>query len=241
MKNSVKFILQKMLGFRSYLFTFAKYKIRTLKNDDKENDFFYFLDMLNDGQGNVLDIGANLGIMTVHLAQNLPNSTIHAFEPVPDNRIVFKQVVDKYELKNVEFHEYALGDEDGSVEMITPKDKGAKLQGLSHVKHDTITEWNQGEEFSVAIKRLDDLNLGKVQGIKMDVENFEYFVLTGAKSLLGNDYPIIYTELWDNDNRARCMELLSQLGYDAHVIVEGQLTVFEPKRHQSQNFIYIAR
>ena len=230
-----------MLGFRSYLFTFAKYKIRTLKNDDKENDFFYFLDMLNDGQGNVLDIGANLGIMTVHLAQNLPNSTIHAFEPVPDNRIVFKQVVDKYELKNVEFHEYALGDEDGSVEMITPKDKGAKLQGLSHVKHDTITEWNQGEEFSVAIKRLDDLNLGKVQGIKMDVENFEYFVLTGAKSLLGNDYPIIYTELWDNDNRARCMELLSQLGYDAHVIVEGQLTVFEPKRHQSQNFIYIAR
>ena len=86
MKNSIKYILQRTLGFRSYLYFFAKYKIRTLKNDSKENEFFTFLGMLEDGKGAVLDIGANLGIMTVHLAEKLPNETIIAVEPMPDNR-----------------------------------------------------------------------------------------------------------------------------------------------------------
>ncbi len=228
-----------MLGFRSYLFTFAKYKIRNLHKDEKENDFFQFLELLKCSEGNILDIGANLGIMTVHLAQAFPDATVHAFEPIPDNCHVFKQVIEKYKLKNVVFHEVALGEENGTAEMILPRNRGTKLQGLSHVKHNSITEWNDGEVFEVEMKRLDDMDIGKVCGIKMDVENFEYFVLKGGIELLKRDSPIIYTELWKNGNRTKCFELLEELGYKPHVVQKGHLAVYDQRLSKAQNFIFI--
>ncbi|MCH2223693.1 MAG: FkbM family methyltransferase [Crocinitomicaceae bacterium] len=241
MKNFIKYILQKVLGFRRYLFVFARYKIRTLKKDNKENDFFYFLSLLKDGNGSVLDIGANLGIMTVHLAESLPKSTIHAFEPMPDNRVTFKRIVSKYGLDNVTFHEIALGDEQGSVNMILPTKDGAKLQGLSHVKHDSITEWNQGEECKVPIDRLDNvIKEIPIQGIKMDVENFEFFVLKGGLKMIKRDQPIIYTELWDNENRTNCFDLLSSIGYTTYAVIGSSLIPYDPTKHQTQNFIFTA-
>src|ERR1043165_620434 len=110
MKNRVKYLLQKTLGLKTYLYVFALYKIRTLRSDKKENDFFTFLSLLKDGKGDVLDIGANLGIMTVHLANQLPNSTIHAFEPMPLNISVLRRIIAKFGLKTTKVHELALGD-----------------------------------------------------------------------------------------------------------------------------------
>lgn len=233
--------MQRILGFRKYLFVFAKYKIRTLKRDRKENDFFQFLSMLEDGEGAVLDIGANLGIMTVHLSTQLPESTIYAFEPMPDNRAVFKQVMKAFDVKNVEFHEIALGAEKGTVKMILPTKDGAKMQGLSHVKHESITEWNEGEECEVPIETLDNILIDeKIQGIKMDVENFEFFVLQGGQKLIEKNRPVIYTELWENENRDKCFELLTSMGYSTKVVINGQLQSFDPEQHCTQNFIFTA-
>lgn len=220
---------------------FAKYKIRTLINDPKENNFFQFLGMMKDGEGIVLDIGANIGIMTVHLSRKLPNCTIHAFEPMPDNITVFKKIIHKYAIKNVSFHEIALGDTSGTVKMILPTKGGAKMQGLSHVKHESITEWNEGIEIETPIERLDNLfGDERIQGIKMDVENFEYFVLKGGRELIAKNLPIIYTELWDNDNRQKCFKLLSQMGYSTYVVIDNDRVSFDPLKHQMQNFIFIA-
>ena len=70
-------------------------------------------------------------------------------------------------------------------------------------------EWNEGEECKVPIDRLDTLLPNtKIQGIKMDVENFEYFVLKGGLKIIQRDQPIIYTELWDNENRTQCFDIL---------------------------------
>lgn len=241
MKNSVKYILQRALGFHSYLYTFAKYKIRTLKSDEKENDFFYFLQLLNDGNGLVLDIGANLGIMSVHLAQALPSSTIHAFEPMPDNRLVFKRVIGKFKLKNVIFHEIALGEDEGTVKMIMPRNGRTRMQGLSHVKHETITEWNEGEEFDVPISKLDTVFNGEaIQGIKIDVENFEYFVLKGGERIIDSNKPIIYAELWDNENRQNCFEFLQKHGYQTYIVQGEKHIPFDSEKHHVQNFIFIA-
>ncbi|MFT5859244.1 MAG: FkbM family methyltransferase [Flavobacteriaceae bacterium] len=197
--------------------------------------------MMKDGEGVVLDIGANIGIMTVHLSRKLPNSTIHAFEPMPDNISVFKKIMAKYRVKNVTFHEIALGESSGTVKMILPTKGGAKMQGLSHVKHDSITEWNEGIEIETPIEPLDKIFTDqRVQGIKMDVENFEYFVLMGGKELLKKNLPIIYTELWDNENRQKCFKLLSELGYSTYVIINDVRVPFDPAIHQVQNFIFIA-
>lgn len=196
--------------------------------------------MLEDGKGSVLDIGANLGIMTVHLAEKLPNETIIAVEPMPDNRSILKKIIAKFNLKNVALHEVALGESAGTVKMILPTKSGAKMQGLSHVKHETITEWNEGEEFEVPMNTLDQLCASEaaIQGIKMDVENFEYFVLKGGKTIIEKFHPIIYTELWDNENRQKCFHLLTSLGYTINVAQQGNLVPFNSEIHLTQNFIF---
>lgn len=240
MKNGIKYILQHGLGFQRYLYVFALFKIKTLHSDNKEKDFFHFLSLLKDGHGAVLDIGANLGIMSYYLSKSLPNSKIISFEPIKDNLTVLKRIVSKFKLKNVEIHDCALGDEKGNVEMVLPNQKGTKMQGLSHVKHESITDWNEGEVYQVKIDTLDNLLSGeKIQGIKIDVENFEYYVLKGGKNILKDNKPVIYAELWDNSNRTLCFELLTELGYSINVIEKKALIAYNSKMHKHQNFIFL--
>jgi FkbM family methyltransferase len=239
-KNTAKYILQKVLGFQFYLYVFSLFKIRTLHSDSNEKDFFHFLSLLKDGEGSVLDVGANIGIMTVHLGQKLPHSVIHAFEPMPTNVSVLKRIISKFNLTSVKLHEIALGDSKGSVKMVLPENGKTKMQGLSHVKHDSITEWNEGEEFDVPLDTLDNiLQSEKIQGIKIDVENFEYYALKGGRQLLEKDHPIIYAELWDNENRKNCFELLNNLSYKTFIVQNDQLISFDESKHISQNFIFI--
>ena len=241
MKNTIKYILQKVLGFQFYLYVFSLFKIRTLRNDSNEKDFFHFLSLLKDGEGSVLDVGANIGIMTAHLGQLLPNTTIHAFEPMPTNISVLRKIIAKFNLKLVKLHEIAVGETSGSVKMILPQNGKTKMQGLSHVKHESITEWNEGEEFEVELDTLDNqLKTEKIQGIKIDVENFEYFALKGARELLERDHPIIYAELWDNQNRTNCFDILTSLSYQAFIVKNNQLISFDSSQHISQNFIFIS-
>jgi FkbM family methyltransferase len=238
-KNGIKYVLQKSLGFQNYLYVFALFKIRTLKSDKKEKDFFHFINLLSDNNGAVLDIGANIGIMSVHLAQKMPNAIVHAFEPIPDNVSVLKKVLKRFKLKNVRVHEFALGEKEGTVEMILPFNGKTKMQGLSHVKHETIDEWNEGQEFVVPVKKLDSLfSEVHIQGIKIDVENFEYFVLKGGFEMLGSQKPIIYAELWENQNRELCFELLQNLAYKTYVIEGNNLVKYDPDHHKKQNFIF---
>lgn len=241
MKNSVKYILQKILGLQRYLYVFALYKIKTLKRDKKENDFFTFLSLLKDGQGDVLDIGANIGIMTVHLAAQLPNTTIHAFEPMPANASILKKIIAHFRLNKAVVHEVALGESTGVAKMVLPLNGQTVMQGLSHVKHESITEWNDGHEVEVPLDQLDNIINGQViQGIKIDVENFEYFALKGAQRILQTHHPIIYAELWDNTNRQLCFELLKGFNYRVFVSEKEQLVPFQPTLHTTQNFIFLA-
>lgn len=238
MKNTIKYILQKLLGYEKYLFVFSKYKIKTLKKDKKEGDFFLFLEEIN-GAGDVLDIGANIGIMTYHLSKKFPNNTIYAIEPMPNNLKVLNKIISYYELNNVKVLPYALGEKSGNVEMILPLNGKVKMQGLAHVVHDSIDEWNEGEKVNVVCKTLDELfEDASISGIKMDIENFEYFALKGGVKLLQKNKPVIYLELWDNDNRHLCFELLESIGYSAFVNHQNNLTPYNPLKHNKQNFIF---
>ncbi|HLG03766.1 MAG TPA: FkbM family methyltransferase [Bacteroidia bacterium] len=241
MKNIIKFFLQKLLGFPNYLYFFAWYKVKTLRSDRRENDFFAFLDLLPP-DGIVLDIGANIGIMTVHLAKHVTNGKVIAFEPIPDNVKTLERIIRKFSIKNVAVEVCALGDRAGRIEMVMPVESGAKQQGLSHVVHDSITERNEGLRFPVSLKVLDEFEFAKqetprITGIKMDVENFECFVLAGARELLARHQPVLYLELWPNENRHICFEIVKKLDYTIYVNTNGRLEIFDPAKHKKQNFI----
>lgn len=243
MKNRLKFLLQKLLGFERYLFVFSWYKIKTLKRDRKENHFFHFLHLMPE-DATVLDIGANIGIMTVHLAKHLKKGRVLAFEPMPDNIRALRRIVSHFKITNARLYTCALGDHDGEVEMVMPVEGNARQQGLSHVVHETITERNEGIKLKVPLQQLDHIAElraadANIKGIKMDVENFESFVLAGGRELLKQWKPVVYTELWDNENRYTCFAIMQELGYRVNVVEGDTLAAFDKTRHTHQNFIFI--
>ncbi len=153
---------------------------------------------------------------------------------------ILKRIIAKFNLKQAKIHEIALGENSGTVKMILPINGSTVMQGLSHIKHESITEWNTGKEIDVKLERLDDVINGQlIQGIKIDVENFEYFALKGGQRILKAHHPIIYAELWDNENRINCFNLLRDLNYTIYVGGKNGLELFEPKKHHTQNFIFL--
>ncbi|MEO9531218.1 MAG: FkbM family methyltransferase [Crocinitomicaceae bacterium] len=239
MKNAIKYILQKLLGYQKYLFVFAKRKIKTLKTDKKEGDFFAFMDAIK-GEGDLLDVGANIGIMSYHLSKQFSDRAVLAIEPMPSNLSVLMRIKEHFNLNNVEVVPTAVGDKDGeSVEMVLPLNGKVKMQGLAHVVHDSITEWNEGEKFSITSDTLDTICEGRsIAGIKMDIENYEIFALRGAKKLIEKDHPVVYLELWENENRHQCFAFLESMGYKAYVNSDQGLILFDPAIHKKQNFVF---
>lgn len=197
-------------------------------------------------EGALLDIGANIGIMTATAARKFEHLEIHAFEPVSSNIRTLKRIINYFKLNNVIVHEVALGNENGSIKMVMPVQNKVKFQGLSHVVHESITENNEGEFYHVPIFRLDDYALlntigKKVVGIKMDVENFESFVVKGGLEMIKKHQPILYIELWDNENRSSCFNDLAHIGYLPYTVVENSLRLFDSNKHQNHNFFFLPK
>ncbi len=243
MKNTVKYILHKLLGFKNYLFVFSLFKIYTLKSDKNEKDFFQFLSLIPENTV-VLDIGANIGIMTVHLARAVKGVTVYSFEPMPNNITAFKRIVNYFKLSNVSLFETALGNTEGEAEMVMPVISSVRMQGLSHVVHSSITEHNEGEHFKVPLKVLDKMDElmnaeKRISAIKIDVENFEFFVLDGARNLILKNKPIVYAELWENENRQKCFDLFQKLNYKIFIVIENEMLKFDSAKHKTQNFIFL--
>lgn len=239
LETLIKRLLQSVLGFENYLFIFSRFTIKRLELGQIEKEFLQFMKLVPNN-GVILDLGANIGIMTAHMASRRPQAKVFAFEPIPQNIKALKRITQFFKLSNVTIFEMALGEENGEAKMVMPVIDGVKMQGLSHVMHKTIEDNNDGMYFSVPLRKLDDLTeLQNIQinAIKIDVENFEYFVLNGGISLIKKNKPVIYCELWDNNNRTQTFNLLKAAGYSTMVAEGDHLVPFQ--NQNIQNFIFV--
>ncbi|MES2005203.1 MAG: FkbM family methyltransferase [Bacteroidota bacterium] len=242
LKNLIRKWLQQVLGFERYLFWFALVQItrqRVLKFD---KEFLQFNNMIR-ADGAILDIGANIGITAVLLARRHRNATIYAFEPVPENCKTLQRVIAFYRLNNVVILPMALGKESGYLDMVIPEIGGARMQGLSHVA-ETGTEIHgklAGHTFSVPVEKLDNVSsfeaLSHISAIKIDVENYELFVLQGGSALLQKHRPLVFCELWDNERRQSCIGLMHEMKYRVAVYYQKELVAFTGQ--QSLNYFFI--
>lgn len=239
LKNSTKLLLQKVLGFKTYLFVFSLLTIQRMKH---EEEFLLFNEMIEDG-GIVLDIGANIGTMTTLIARKHRNSKVYAFEPISENIKTIHRVIEHYKLDNVVIYEAALGEERGELRMVMPVINNVKMQGLSHVLEESEIpgDNDSGNIYSVPVHKLDDiveLSSGKrITAIKIDVENFEYQVLKGGEEVLKKHRPIIYCELWDNEKKYITIDYLNTLGYKAKIYEDKQLVDY--KKQKALNFFFL--
>jgi len=241
LKNKIRHWCQQLIGIDRYLFLFARLTIFRIRYLGYEKEFRYFMRLL-PSTGIVLDIGANIGVMSTVLALKFPRSEVIAFEPVPLTADVLRKVTAHFGLTHVQLFQTALGETEGEITMMIPLADKAVMHGLSHV-------WQKPERtvpadaFKVPITTLDQLPLlqkaGKITAIKIDVENFEYYVLKGGRQLLQKHHPLVFAELWNDARKAQCITLMEELGYTVKIYHKGVLTDYRGEDVLNYFFLHL--
>lgn len=241
MKYKIIYILQKVLGLKNYLFIFSVLTLRRLRAFPFDKEFFHFVSLIPE-EGIILDIGANIGLTAIPLAQKRPGCTIFCFEPIPFNISTLERVIRHFGLKNIKVFKVALGESNGEIKMTVPLVNNVIMTGLSHTYKDHVEGETQGHVVVAEMRRLDDIpelqRAEKISAIKIDVENFEYYVMKGGRELILKHMPVIYSELWDNEIQRLTMDYLKSLGYEVKIFDDEKLIDFTDQ-HAFINFFFL--
>jgi FkbM family methyltransferase len=153
-------------------------------------------------------------------------------------------VIRFFRLKNITVTETALANYEGKARMVRPVIDTVKMQGLTHIVTNDDLSDVKGDEFITPVHKLDSNPLffdksARVTGMKVDVENYEYFVLDGARNLISLHKPVIYCELWKNERRDLCINMMQELGYSVYILHRKKLVPFDPDQHDKDNFYFL--
>jgi FkbM family methyltransferase len=134
-----------------------------------------------------LDIGANLGVVTLAMAKAVGSTgRVHAFEPNPKMIELLKQSIAR-SFQNITLHEMALGSQDAELELhVPPTNYGAaSFIRFRDALHTTSVK--------CPVRKLSDVvaaeAVGAIRLIKIDVEGFENEVFLGGEDVLTKNRP----------------------------------------------------
>lgn len=153
-----------------------------------------------DPKTTFVDVGANIGHISLFVSKNFPSANILAFEPHPETFKILKRNCELNEVDNINYFENGLGAE--STEATIYNNWEVNRGGAS------ITVNTDGDKgHSIDIKALDDVVAAERIGIiKIDVEGFEMEVLKGSQEIIKRDKPVLIIEVSD-ERSAGCTPL----------------------------------
>lgn len=162
----------------------------------------------------VLDIGANVGLVSIIARQIVGNNgKVHAFEPQPTLVDLMYKSLEKNGYSDVVIHKVALGVEKEEKELFIPEGHFGAAS--------LIRESFKGNKISVRVENattyLASLGLPPIRLVKMDVEGYEAEIIKGAWDFFETNRPdAILFELNDHSVpffQQPVIGLLSELGY----------------------------
>ncbi len=155
----------------------------------EKGTLYFIASCLNRGDC-FIDIGANIGLMSIFASQCVGNSgKILAFEAHPETHQLLQENIALNHIENIDTFNFALGNETGKATIYD--NWNVNRGGASLVIH---SENSTG--FVVDVKTLDEVIQNDFQPkmIKIDVEGFEFQVLKGATNTIKNCKPILIIE-----------------------------------------------
>ena len=167
--------------------------IEVMNFDRYEPEETRVMDLLSEGQAQILDVGANIGWYAVRFAKRQPNSLVHAFEPLPvshaylQRNMAINDVADR-----VHAYNYGLSDVSGCFDFFIAPTGGTnasllnvalaadaqKVVGLTL----TLDQWCSNQQV-------------RPDFIKCDVEGAELLVFLGGRLTLSQHRPVVFAEL----------------------------------------------
>ena len=161
----------------------------------------------------VIDVGAHIGVHTITMSKKIgPEGAVIAFEP--QKKIYLEQ------LQNLKFNNCT-----NVISICKAIGETAKIVQMTKVdpSNEGGTGIGEGGDY-VEMIPLDSLNLTNVSLIKIDVEDYEFFTLIGARETILRNKPVIVFELNGSnvistpaeevENYDRVMALIKSYGYE---------------------------
>lgn len=150
----------------------------------KVREIHLFKHMIPRKGGMFIDIGANFGCWTFHLAKQ--GIQVHAFEPGPRPYRQLAKEAKSY--KNVHLYRCALGDRSHRSRMMIHRGSG----------HNSIV--SRGSDFvgisiPVSVETLDSFDFRNVGLIKIDTEGYEVPILRGSRETIVREKPRLIVEV----------------------------------------------
>ena len=216
--------------FKFFYFRRKNYKLRMSSSSiaatlfsNKDHHFGYeedFLKSLIRKKGCFIDIGANIGHLSIFLKKSFPDMNCISIEANPNTYKILNDNI-KLNRLDIKSYNYAVGEKNDV--LIDFQDSYADdcnsviVNKMQNKTNKDLYLIESSKTISIKMKTLDNildsLNiLENINLLKIDTEGYEYFVLKGAEKTLDRT-KIIYFEYWDNlSNKYNCtMEDISKL------------------------------
>jgi len=151
--------------------------------------------IINKESPSFIDIGCNIGLISLYMIKNVPGIKIYAFDPGPHQSGLFRRSITKNNLGNqIELFELALSNIDGEADFYIHKSENAPGDGFIDTER-----YGKTSKILVKSNKLDTwwIKHSKpyIDLIKIDTEGAELWVLEGAAELINECRPVIVTEI----------------------------------------------
>ena len=186
----------------------------------------------------VLDVGGHIGYTALYFASLVgPLGRVLVAEPAPNNLRYLRHNIRAH--PTISLFEIGIGDRTEHlpffIETLTGQNSSFSRAYTS--ERNAARSFGGSEpisEIRVQMRTLDafvaDVGVNP-DFVKIDVEGFEYSVLTGASSLLRDKRPMLMIEIRDS-NRDRCFQHLRELGY---VLISPELRLLDSANRIQMN------
>lgn len=175
-----------------------------------------------------VDIGANIGQHSMYAASIIgKKGAVYSFEPIHH---IYEQLLSSSKINNfdsiIHANNFAIGEKDETQTLFTSNEN---IGGSSLVNKENI-----GNKIEVKIKNGDSIliQIPKIDMIKIDVEGYEYEVLSSIKQSLIKSKPKMliefsgyFYEKQNSGNGIKIISLLKEIGYKIYDIEDNMREV----------------
>jgi FkbM family methyltransferase len=196
---------------------------------------------------NFIDVGANIGLISLPVLSKFPQAHIYAFEPGPHQfSYLFKTIKANKLTSRISLSDYALSDHKGSTFFYS--------HSRQHVSGDGLIDTGRAGESKKIKVKLDTLDhwwkhnkRPNISCLKIDTEGAELYVLQGAREMITATKPIIFFEMQEVNLKVypyKAVDLirwLSNQKYDVFTLDDEVVNQKNLEKYLPNHDMYIAK
>ena len=177
----------------------------------------------------ILDIGTNIGLISLNLLDKVPNLTIYGFEPTPVAYKSLSVTIFANQLENrLILLNKAVDSTSGEITFYQHSEEDSSGDGFIDTKRSS----SSSKEIKVKTISLDDWwienNKPKIDLIKIDIEGGELRAFKGANQLIDEIRPVIFMEISEENLRVypyNAMDILEFFNNKKYKIIDDTNTI----------------